>query len=132
MQICDKIKHVISNIRYYLAVIQSNCFKRAFSLCKTEVFSLIKSILPRRIKGTFLVGTGDPASTAQILAVHGMLYPIIGNHITITPDFENAVIEGDLLVKGRITVFKALKTAIKVYFNKDVRKVLRLLKREAA
>lgn len=132
LQICDKIKHVISNIRYYLAVIQSNCFKRAFSLCKTEVFSLIKSILPRRIKGTFLVGTGDPASTAQILAVHGMLYPIIGNHITITLDFENAVIEGDLLVKGRITVFKALKTAIKVYFNKDVRKVLRLLKREAA
>lgn len=132
LQICDKIKHIVRNVRYYLAVIRSNCFQRAFLLCKEEVFSLIKSVLPRKIKGNFLIGTGDPASTAQVLAIHGMLYPFIGNHITITPDFENTVVEGDLFVKGRITVFKVLKTAIKVYFNRDVRKVLRLLKREAA
>ncbi len=132
LQICDKIKHIVRNVRYYLAVIRSNCFQRAFLLCKEEVFSLIKSVLPRKIKGNFLVGMGDPASTAQVLAIHGMLYPFIGNHITITPDFENTIVEGDLFVKGRITVFKVLKTAIKVYFNRDVRKVLRLLKREAA
>lgn len=132
LQICDKIKHIVKNVRYYVAIMKSNCFQRAFSLCKEEVFSLIKSIMPRKLKGSFLIGTGDPASTAQILAVHGMLYPFIGNHITIVPDFENTVIEGDLFIKGRITVFKILKTAVKVYFNKDVRKVLRLLKREAA
>lgn len=132
LQICDKIKHIIKNVRYYTAVIQSSCFKRAFSLCKSEVYSLIKSVLPNKVKGSFLIGTGDPASTAQILAIHGMLYPFIGNHITVTPDFENVVIEGNLYIKGRITVHKALKTAIKIYFNKDVRRVLRLLKREAA
>ena len=132
LKICDKIKHIIKNVRYYVAIMKSNCFQRAFSLCKEEVFSLIKSIMPRKLKGSFLIGTGDPASTAQILAVHGMLYPFIGNHITVVPDFENTVIEGDLFIKGRITVFKILKTAVKVYFNKDVRKVLRLLKREAA
>jgi len=131
LQICDKIRHIIKNVRYYTAVIRSNCFQRAFALCKAEVFSLLKSIMPRKINGYLLIGTGDPASTAKILAIHGMLYPIIGNHIIITPDFENAVIEGNLLIKGKITIFKALKTAIKVYFNKDVRKVLRLLKREA-
>lgn len=132
LKICDKIKHIIKNVRYYVAIMKSNCFQRAFSLCKEEVFSLIKSIMPRKLKGSFLIGTGDPASTAQILAVHGMLYPFIGNHITVVPDFENTVIEGDLFIKGRITVFKILKMAVKVYFNKDVRKVLRLLKREAA
>lgn len=132
LQIYDKIKRIIKNIRYYLAVIRSKCFERAFSLCKTEVISLLKSILPRKIKGNFLIGTGDPASTAQVLAIHGMLYPFIGNHIIVTPDFENTNIEGDLFVKGKITVFKVLKTAIKVYLNRDVRKVLRLLKREAA
>ena len=131
-QIYDKIKHVINNIRYYVAVIQSNCFKRTFALCKTEVFSLLASIMPRKIKGDFTIGTGDPASTAQVLAIHGMLYPLIGNDINITPDFENSVIEGDFFLKGKITVFKVLKTAIKVYFNRDMRKVIRLLKREAA
>ena len=130
-QIYDKIKEIIKNIRYYIAVIQSETFQRAFLTCKEEAFYLLKSILPRKFTGNFVVGTGDPASTAQILAVHGILYPIIGNHITITPDFENTIITGDFFIKGKITVFKVLKVAITVYFNKDLRKVIRLLKREA-
>ena len=42
---------------------------------------------------------------------------------------ENAY--GESAVKGKITVFKALKMAIKVYFNKDIKRVIRLLNREA-
>ena len=44
---------------------------------------------------------------------------------------ENQIVEGELLVKGRITVFKALKMALVVFFNKDVRRLIKLLKREA-
>ncbi len=131
-KIYDKIKKIIKEIRYYTSVIRSNCFNRAFSLCKTELLMLVISILPKKIKGNFIIGTGDPASTAQILAIHGMLYPIIGNHINIIPDFDNTIYEGDLFIKGKITVFKVLKTAIKIYFNKDLRRVIQLLKREAA
>lgn len=131
-KICDKIKHIVRNIRYYSRVVQSDSFQRAWKLCRGEVFSLIGSILPKKLTGNITVGTGDPASTAQILAVHGILYPLIGNHIFITPDFENSVLEGDFYMKGRITVFKVLKTAARIYFNKDLRRVIRLLKREAA
>lgn len=131
-KICDKIKHTIRNIRYYIAVIRSDSFQRAFGLCREETLQLLKSILPRKLEANLTVGLGDPANTAQILAVHGMLYPLIGNHIFITPDFENSVFEGDFFFKGKITLFRVLKTAIKVYFNKDLRKVIRLLKREAA
>lgn len=129
-QICDKIKHIVRNIRYYFHVIRSETFKRAFSLCKKQVFSLLKSILPKKIKGKLLIGTGDPASTGQVLAVYGMLYPIIGDNIVITPDFEQQIIEGELQVKGRITVGRLLKVAIVVFFNKDIRRVIKLLKRE--
>ena len=93
---------------------------------------MLKSISPRKIRGSVLIGTGDPASTGQILAVYGMLYPLLGYHIDIVPDFEQQIIEGDLYVKGKITVFKALKTAWIVYFNKDLRRLIKLLKREAA
>lgn len=129
-QICDKIKHIVRNIRYYFHVIRSETFKRAFSLCKKQVFSLLKSILPKKIKGKLLIGTGDPASTGQVLAVYGMLYPLIGDNIVITPDFEQQIIEGELQVKGRITVGRLLKVAIVVFFNKDIRRVIKLLKRE--
>ncbi len=130
-QICDKIKHIVKNIRYYAKVIQSNTFNNAFSLCSGEIFKLLKSIKPRKVKGKLLIGTGDPASTGQVLSIYGMLYPFIGNNIEITPDFEQQIIEGELLVKGKITVFKALKMALVVFFNKDVRRLIKLLKREA-
>ncbi len=132
LKICDKIKHIVKNIQYYVKIIQSDTFQRAWAVCSRQVFSLLKSISPRKIRGSVLIGTGDPASTGQILAVYGMLYPLLGNHIDIVPDFEQQIIEGDLYVKGKITVFKALKTAWIVYFNKDLRRLIKLLKREAA
>lgn len=128
-KIYDKIKEIIKNIKYYIAILQSDTFQRAYELCKGELQYLLKDILPGKLIGNFTIGTGDPASTAKVLAVHGMLYPIVGNHINITPDFENTIIEGDFFIKGKITVFKVLKTAIKVYFNKDIRRVIQLLKK---
>lgn len=132
LKICDKIKHIVKNIQYYIKILQSDTFKRAWTVCSGQVFSLLKSISPRKIEGSLLIGTGDPASTGKVLAVYGMLYPLLGNHIDIVPDFEQQIVEGDLYVKGKITVFKALKTAWIVYFNKDLRRLIKLFKREAA
>ncbi|MGN0377657.1 MAG: DUF2953 domain-containing protein [Suilimivivens sp.] len=131
-QIYDKIKHIIKNIRYYIKIVKSDAFQRAWKCCSREAILLVRNILPGKLKAEFVIGTGDPASTAQILSVQGILYPLLGEHICITPDFDNSIIEGDFFMKGKITVFKILKTAVKVYFNKDLRRVIRLFKKEAA
>lgn len=132
IKICDKIKHIIENIRYYIGIIESDSFKKAWEVCGGEAILLLKSILPGKLTGNFIIGTGDPAGTAQVLSVWGILYPIIGNHINIVPDFDNFIIEGDFFIQGKITLFKILITAVKVYFNKDLRRVIRLFKKEAA
>lgn len=128
-KICDKIKEIIQNIRNYIKIVQSDSFRNAFRVCREEALKLIKNILPGKMTGDFVIGMGDPAKTAQILSVQGILYPLIGNHINITPDFERSVFTGDFFIKGKITVFRVLKTAAKVYFNKDLRKVIRLFKK---
>ena len=108
---------------------QSDAFYSALGACAGEVLGILRSIRPRVLKGSFTIGTGDPAGTAQILAVHGMLYPLIGEHITICPDFEKTVIEGELQVRGKITLFRFLHTAGRLYFHRDLRKVIRQLKK---
>jgi hypothetical protein len=128
-QIYDKIKEIIKNISFYLKIIRSDSFQRAWKLCSREAFSLIKSVLPQRLKADLIIGTGDPASTAQILAIMGILYPLTGEYISITPDFENTIAEGDFFIKGRITVFRLVKTAAKIYFNRDFRRIIRLLRK---
>lgn len=130
-QICDKIKKIVKNIKYYIEVISGTEFKNAFRLCSSQAGVLLRHICPKKIKGSLRIGTGDPASTGQVLAIYGMLYPLLGNQIMVTPDFEQQIVEGELLIKGRITLFCLIKCAWIVYFNKDLRRVINMLKREA-
>lgn len=126
----DKIMNIIHHIRYYYKVVRSDLFHRTWEKCSKEALKLLKSIAPRRIKGYLHIGMEDPATTGQILAYYGMLYPLIGGHIDVVPDFDRVVLEGQLKIRGHITLFCAVKTACTVYFNKDLRKLIRLLKRE--
>lgn len=130
-QICDKIKKIVKNIKYYIGIINSDQFKKSFQLCGTQAGALLRHIRPQKVKGHLLIGTGDPASTGQVLAVYGMLYPFLGKQIAVTADFEQRIVEGELSIKGRITLFRLVRCAWVVYFNKDLRRLIKMLKREA-
>ena len=130
--IYDKIKNIIHDIRYYYKIFRSDLFHRTWEKCSKEAIHLLKSIAPRKVKGYLHIGMEDPATTGQILGCYGMLYPLIGGHIDVIPDFDQVILEGTLKIRGHITLFQAVRTACIIYFNKDLRKLIRLLKREVA
>ena len=130
--IYDKIRNIIHHIRYYYRVLQSELFGRTWEKYSKEVLCLLKRIAPRKIKGYLHIGMEDPATTGQILGYYGMLYPLIGEHIDVVPDFEHVILEGTLKIRGNITLFQAVRIACTIYFDKDLQKLIRLLKREVA
>lgn len=130
LRIYDKIKNICENIEYYLNVLKSDTFLQAFSLCRHELGAVARYLKPRKLRAELTIGTSDPATTGQILAWYGILYPFLGNHVTVIGDFENQRVEGTVFVKGKIKVFTILKAGIRIYFNKDIRKLLKLFKKE--
>jgi len=128
---CDKIKSASNNIEYYRGVIEGEPFQCSLALCKDELIRIFKSLKPQKVQAKLVVGMDDPAATGEILAIWGMLYPWIGGHMDVAGDFERKRLEGQALVKGRIRFFTFLRTAVKIYFNKDIRKLYKLLKKEA-
>ena len=130
-KIYDKINHIIHNIRYYIKILQTESFKRAFALCREQLLRLMKIVLPRKVSGTFTIGMEDPAATGQILSIYGILYPLIGDSITVIPDFEKPVMGGSFRFKGKITAFTLIRIAAKIYFDKDLKRVICLFKKEA-
>ena len=130
-KIYDKINHIIHNIRYYIKILQTESFKRAFVLCREQLLKLMKIVLPRKVSGAFTIGMEDPAATGQILSIYGILYPLIGDSITVIPDFEKPVMEGSFRFKGKITAFTLIRIAAKIYFDKDLKRVICLFKKEA-
>ena len=128
---CDKIKSVSDTIEYYRKVIEGEAFRRSFALCKNELLRIGKALKPQKFQVQLLIGMDDPAATGEILAVWGMLYPVIGGYVDVAGDFERKRLEGHLLLKGKIRFFTFLRVAVKIYFNKDIRKLYKLLKKEA-
>lgn len=128
---CDKIRSVSDTMEYYRGVIEGEAFQRSFALCKGELIRIGKSLKPQKFQAQLVVGMDDPAATGQILAVCGMLYPLLGGHVDVAGDFDRKRLEGHVFVKGKIRFFTFLRVAVKAYFNKDIRKLYQLLKKEA-
>ena len=129
-QIENKYNDISDNIEYYINVINSDSFINAFNLCKDSVIKLIKVILPKKIKGTIEFGSDDPEIVGKVYAIYSVFYPKIGKKFKLYPFFDKKILTVDLVIKGKITIFKAIFIALKVFFNKNIRKVLKMFKKE--
>lgn len=129
-KIYDRIRAVIENIRYYTDVIKSDVFQRAWQDCKKQLLRILRMLKPSKCKINLLAGTGDPGSTGQLWSVYGILYPLIGNNVFLKTDFENQIVEGDLYIKGKVQMWVLALAAFRLYRDKDIRRLLKMLKRE--
>lgn len=127
---CDRIKKIIEKISFYTEILQSDTCKRAFDVSKKQLLRILRNVCPKKCDIRLTLGTGDPAGAGQLLAIYGMAYPFIGQSVSVQADFENKIVEGSLYIKGRITVFTLLVAAFTIYRDRNIRQLLKLLKRE--
>ncbi len=107
--------------------------QRALSRAAGEGRRLLSHCLPRSGLIRIAVGTEDPAITGGLLALQGMLYPLICDRIVILPDFETPRLEGTFSLGGRIRACAVCYCLLRVLLNRDCRLLLaRLRKKEEA
>lgn len=135
--ICDKIKSSLQKaeelketVTYYKDSITKRENRKLFSRAKKRLFKVLKSIRPRVLKADLHIGTGSPDTTGYLCAAYGMLSPVLGNNVRITPDFEETVWEGRVYIKGRITVFTILWQALGIVLDRQLWIFIKELKRE--
>jgi len=133
INVFEKIQYTISRVCGKIDMIKStlenDIFKRAFALVKKKLIKIIRMILPDKCDIKLLLGTGDPALTAEIMGGYGALYPYLYRKLKFEPDFERKVIMTDAHIKGHITIFTIVYSAVVCYFNKDVKKTIRRFKK---
>lgn len=122
----DKGKY--DKIKRYVDILKSERFQRAFSLAKDSIFKILKSLLPRKWKIEATLGFEDPSTLGTILGLNGMFYPVLHKHLVIHDIWDRQVIDVKGSFKGRITLGRLAFIAARVYFNKDVRKIIKLFK----
>ena len=99
VKFCDKIKHTVGHAEEKLESLSEKKDKiikeledpvhqKAFSKAKKETGKLLKRWKPKVIKGTVRFGFEDPCHTGQALAAFSIIYPFIGEFLSIEPNFE--------------------------------------------
>ena len=114
--------------RYY-EIWQMDMTQRAFGKAKKKIVRLLKSVKPRKGKLHIHFGMGDPASTGQICAFFGMIYPFVGNYVMIEPEMEQKMFEGDFFFRGHLSVCMLLRAAWWILFDKDIKKLIAVIKK---
>ena len=113
------------------------CVKQNKKLLKRlyrEIKELLKYLAQKKVRGTFAFGTGDPSSTGLVTGLIS-LFPIAYQEgVYVTPDFEEKRLAADFFVKGRIRVIYFLRLFLRLYQDKELKRMwkqIHRLKKEA-
>lgn len=121
-----KIKETVC---YYYTLFQEERTKQAIQFCKVQLIWIIKKISPKKIKGEIQFGTGDPATTGEIMGLFSVFLPIYSYDLQLNPDFENKILEGDIELTGSIQGWYFLILAWRFFRNKEIKYVMKKIKR---
>ena len=76
------------------------------------------------------VGLEDPYLLGELLAGYSALYPIHKGKIRLIPYFDEIIFKFTLFVRGRIFIVTLLRVAIILYFDKNIKKLIKEFNKE--
>lgn len=117
--IIDKVKSIVSLIKENRGVID---------FVMRQLKLLFKHIMPGSHTILIKLGLDDPALLGEIVGGIAVFRAMTGIVINITPVWNDKVFEAELDFKGRIILGRVLYIAAGVYFNKEVKKIIKTIK----
>ena len=120
-KICDTMKSLVEKKEKLTDFITDEAHRSTFFALIKELKRLLRFLKPKHLEADIEFGFDDPYLTGQILAALSMIYPFIGTHVEIQPDFEQKVLKGNLLISGKIRVFYIIIMLWNLIWNKNVR-----------
>lgn len=119
--LCDKIKLLGDKKDRVLEFLQDELHQSVWKNAKREAVRLLKYLRPKKIKGRVHFGFSDPYLTGKTLAILSMWYPFYANTVSLEPDFEEVVLEGELSIKGCVRGFYFLFPVFNIIRSREIR-----------
>lgn len=128
LSVCDKIKKIWENIHYYIELIKEDSTKALFSHVMMRLGNILKSIRPRHLKTDIVFGTGSPDTTGYVYALYGILMSALGPKCIVIPDFEQAILKGEVQFSGHISIWVLLWNGLKIFFDQKLHLFIKKMK----
>ena len=139
-RIWDRIHHIRATlgrvgtqITWWRDFLEHPRVQAGISLVWKHAKFLIRHVLPTKMDGEITFSTEDPSITGAILAVLGMTIPFHKNCVRVRPLFSGEnYCQGNVRIKGRIYGIVFVRAAVSIYFNKNIKYVIRRWKTRRA
>ena len=117
----DRIRRLGERKDALLKFWQMEEHRRARSALWKEVRYLWKRSRPRKIKGQIRFGFSDPSHTGLCMGAVGILCAWYPGGLSVIPDFEQRILEGEILIRGKIRCYVFVCILWRIWFNQDIR-----------
>ncbi len=108
-------------LKELLALWQDERYADAKALLFDRIKKLLRELRPRSGGGRIRIGLDDPYSTGQLMQAAALLYAVIEDRIQVIPDFDKAVIDGEVNIAGRLRIIVPAEAALRIFFNKKLK-----------
>jgi len=125
----DKLSNTKKDAEFYINLIKSDYFKNTFAVIRHRVGKILKSILPKRGKINLWLGFENAGTTGEIVGIYKALYAYIGHVVKLNSYYDRECTDVDFNIKGRIYIFILAFHGLCILLNKNVLKILRILKK---
>lgn len=117
-EVADKVKGRIDNAKKKIDRLKKfwnmSCTVKTRAYLKKYIIGLFRHIGPRRIKGYVRYGFDEPYKTGQITGYLSLMPFVYQKGFSLEPDFYNKVIEGHIMIKGRIRLGYILRIVLNI------------------
>lgn len=117
----DTIKHKYTEIRNKVTDPENIELVR---FLWTQIKAVMNIIKPAKYNVNIRYGFEDSATTGWVAVRLAVLYGLMGMDVSIIPDFDNSIFEGDIYMKGRFNLYSFLIIGVRLYRNKSFRKLI--------
>lgn len=105
--------------RFYYKKQTNDVMQKMMGLVQRTIFY----VLPVRYRGHLRYGFSDPSITGKTYGILCMLGITLRKGFQINPDFQEAALEGDISIRGRIRIFYFVRIAVILFFDKQLKAV---------
>lgn len=106
------------------AFLQDPANHRSARLIGRQAKKILRHLSPRKGSAQVTFGLEDPCQMGQVLSAAAFLYPFTHAILTLTPVFDEKILEGEGWIKGHIRIGVLLGHVLRLLLDKNIRRQL--------
>lgn len=126
--VCKDVKGTYNKGKKIKAFLTENTTKEAYKYGKGIIIKTVKHIFPTGMKAKIHFGFEQPDITGKVLGYIAMVFSVFQvnvKHISIIPDFDKKIFEGNIKLKGHFFMGILLIYILKFYFKKEIHDLIK-------